>query len=91
MWHVSVCHRVGQYNRNTGRLADSYIESLTACVKKKSAYFAARGAVGVGSEAGVQTRVQSAGSMADEATEHVYVGNMPSRPANVKWQIELNY
>ena len=84
MWHVSVCHRVGRYYRNTGRLADSNIESLTACVKKKSAFFAAKGgAVGVGSEAGVQTRVQSARSMADEATEHVYVGNMPSRPANV--------
>lgn len=47
-----------------------------------------RRVVGVGSVAGVQTRVQSGGSMADETMERVYGRNLLPGSANVKWPVE---
>jgi hypothetical protein len=44
--------------------------------------------VGVGSEAEVQRRVQSGGSMADEAIERIYSRNVLLGSANVKRPIE---
>lgn len=48
-----------------------------------------KGVVGAGSEAGVQTRVQRGGSMAERAIEHVHTRNVISSSANVKWLTEL--
>jgi hypothetical protein len=45
--------------------------------------------VGVASADGVHNTVQSGGFMADGTDERMYVRNMPSCSANVKWQIEL--
>jgi hypothetical protein len=45
----------------------------------------------VGSEAGVQSRVQRGGSMAHEAIERAYGRNVLSGPANVKWPIAASY
>jgi hypothetical protein len=47
-----------------------------------------RRVVEVGSEAGVQTRVQSGGSMADEAIEDLCCAILPNGSANVKWWVE---
>ena len=45
----------------------------------------------MGSAAGIQTRVQSGGSMADEAIERAYGRNLLLGSANVKWPMEFDF
>lgn len=50
-----------------------------------------RGVVVVGSVAGIQTRVQSGESMADEAIEHMSGNNIPIDLPNIKSPIVQGY
>jgi hypothetical protein len=78
-----VRRRVGQRNRNTRRLAESYIESLSSCVNTELVYFETRSQGGRRGGLYIREWVQSGGSMADETIVRIIAGNKPLPLTNV--------